>query len=136
MTKDQKSRLKYYKTFSKEDQAEWICNDCGKNCFLDKNDYYMLHSPLFFRLNGFLKGMLCMDCVEKKLGRKLSADDIRICRLTIEEGRYTRNILLKYLSETFPTFTEEVILDILYQACEMKIDYVESLIEIVKWKTE
>lgn len=134
MTKDQKSRLKYYKTFSKEHQAEWICNDCGKNCFLDKNDYYMLHSPLFFRLNGSLKGMLCMDCVEKKLGRKLSADDIRICRLTIEEGRYTRNILLKYLSETFPTFTEEVILDILHQACSNNTQYIEELIEQVKWK--
>lgn len=136
MTKYQKSRLKHFKTLSKEDQAEWICNDCGKNCFLDEKDYYMLHSPLFFRLNGSLKGMLCMDCVEKKLGRKLSADDIRICPLTIEQGRYTRNILLKYLGETFPEYTEFVLVDILQQACDMEIDYVESLIEIVKWKTK
>jgi hypothetical protein len=136
MTKDKKSRLKHFNTLSKEDQAEWICNDCGKNCFLDEKDYYMLHSPLFFRLNGSLKGMLCMDCVEKKLGRKLSADDIRICPLTIAQGKYTRNILLKYLSETFPNYTEFVLVDILQQACDMEIDYVESLIEIVKWKTE
>ena len=77
-----------------------------------------------------------MDCVEKKLGRKLSADDIRICPLTLEDGRYTRNILLKYLGETFPTFTEEVLLDILYQGCSNHTQYIEELIEQVKWRIE
>jgi hypothetical protein len=83
------------------------------------------------------EGVHSMGAREMELDMKeFSADDIRICPLTIEQGRYTRNILLKYLGETFPEYTEFVLVDILQQACDMKIDYIESLIEIIKWKTE
>lgn len=81
-----------------------------------------------------------MNYIYRTLNGKVLCEDWfdtrKICPLTLEDGKYTRTILLKYLGETFPTFTEEVILDILYQACSNNTQYIEELIEQVKWRIE
>ena len=69
------------------------CMDCGKNTFKDPVDYYMLKDKVWLSINPKDLGMLCMDCCEKRLGRKIVKADILPCVLTEEHNPYTRNIL-------------------------------------------
>lgn len=69
-----------------------ICKDCYKDCFDDLKDYYTIKHHLW-NTYGVGKGMLCMDCMEKRLGHKLYASDILICPLTTEYNPYTISIL-------------------------------------------
>lgn len=71
----------------------WDCKNCGKDCEKNDKDYYMLKDELWAEIHPQIDGMLCMDCVEEKLGRKLIADDILICPLTVALNPYTRKIL-------------------------------------------
>ena len=73
--------------------ANWFCMDCGKDCFIHPIDYYMLRHELWKTINPQVKGMLCMDCVEGRLGRKLIKSDILICPLTVDINPYTAKIL-------------------------------------------
>ncbi len=76
-------------------QKEWGCNSCGKLCCDDERDYYMVKHEVWKRIHPQIVGMLCMDCCEEKLGRKLIADDILIAPLTTQDNPYTRAILLE-----------------------------------------
>lgn len=77
-----------------DDDLHWIC-PCGKNCIDDEKDYYMLNEEIWLKVNGKDDGMLCMDCVEERLGRKLEASDILPCHLTLFSNEYTKDIMLK-----------------------------------------
>lgn len=55
----------------------FVCDDCGADAF---NEYYMVHDHLWpwpgtepGAHNG--PGMLCIGCLEVRIGRKLTADD-------------------------------------------------------------
>lgn len=65
----------------------WLCNDCGENCILE---YYMLHNSLWLKVmhvkvpssknlnkhEGLSAiRMLCIGCVEHRLGRLLTPKD-------------------------------------------------------------
>ena len=56
----------------------WLCMDCGKNT-LESPDYYMLRNRLWRMLvsRNQRHGMLCLACVEQRLGRSLIPDDFR-----------------------------------------------------------
>jgi len=69
----------------------WICVDCRKNCFHDDKDYYMIKNELWEKI-GVGEKMLCMDCLESRIGRKLIEQDILVCPLT-KENYYTSKIL-------------------------------------------
>ena len=71
---------------------KWECKGCSKDCFLDDKDYYMIKHELWDK-HGVGLGMLCMDCIEERLGHKLTADDILICPLTTHMNYYTKKIL-------------------------------------------
>lgn len=71
----------------------WKCNSCGKDCSKNEKDYYMLTHKLWKKIHPKISGMLCMDCVEEKLGRKLIASDILICPLTVFGNPYTSKII-------------------------------------------
>lgn len=77
-----------------DNDTNWIC-PCGKNCLEGEHDYYMLNHDIWIQINGKKDGMLCMNCVEEKLGRKLEANDILPCYLTLFENEYTKDIMLK-----------------------------------------
>lgn len=58
------------------------------NCEVDTSgktgfgEYYMLRQPIWDQTGLFAdSGMLCIPCVEKKLGRKLNHTDFRHCPL-------------------------------------------------------
>lgn len=72
----------------------WICKGCGKDCELDNIDYYVVRDAVWKKY-GVGKGMLCMDCIEKRMGRKLAKKDIEPCFVTQTLNTYTAAILNK-----------------------------------------
>jgi hypothetical protein len=60
----------------------WLCMDCGKNTFDNPADYYMLRNRLWRTLvpRSQRHGMLCLACVELRLGRSLLPNDFRNSR--------------------------------------------------------
>lgn len=50
------------------------CMDCGSNT-LHLNEYYMVHKELWLTANPQDRGMLCIGCLETRLGRKLGSSD-------------------------------------------------------------
>lgn len=68
----------YFKQIKK---SLWKCMECHVNT-LGTSHYYMVRNELWKEITskkfkGHLheKGMLCLNCVEKRLGRKLTLDD-------------------------------------------------------------
>ena len=70
----------------------WLCKDCGKDCFIDSRDYYMVTHDIWEN-KGVGTGMLCMDCMEDRIGHKLTKNDILPCPLTEHFNPYTKVIL-------------------------------------------
>lgn len=69
---------KYFKTTKK---SMWKCMECHINT-LASGHYYMLKNELWeqitsksFKGHLGIKGMLCLNCVEKRLGRQLTEND-------------------------------------------------------------
>ena len=54
------------------DAYKYDCLDCGDNTFF-KNEYYMIHDEIWDSVAG--EGMLCVQCLENRLGRILAPDD-------------------------------------------------------------
>lgn len=57
--------------------SNWLCLDCGKNTLGSRADYYMLRNRLWRQLvpRDQRHRMLCLACVEIRLGRPLVPDD-------------------------------------------------------------
>lgn len=49
------------------------CHDCGINT-VAINEYYMVNKPLWIS-SGMDTGMLCIGCLEERIGRQLVPDD-------------------------------------------------------------
>lgn len=61
-------------------RKKWLCLDCK----VDSGrifEHYFLNTPLWMSLVGSNKGMLCVGCVEKRLGRRLVPGDFTDCYL-------------------------------------------------------
>ncbi len=71
---------------------EFECRDCQINTS-DIDEYYMVHDHVWLasRLpkDG---GMLCIGCLERRIGRKLTPSDFRIA--PINQGFFTRSARL------------------------------------------
>ena len=66
----------------KEDYTALLCDDCGEEIFVDVN-MYMVHDELWSEIISKEKKLvhedaLCVDCMEKRLGRELTQDDWRL----------------------------------------------------------
>ena len=55
------------------------CRDCGINTIAIQ-EYYMVQKPLWNE-HGVPKGMLCIGCLEKRVGRKLVPADFTDARI-------------------------------------------------------
>jgi hypothetical protein len=53
------------------------CIDCGVDTDAINENGYMLHDDLWRQANPAEAGMLCVNCCEKRLGRKLCRNDFR-----------------------------------------------------------
>lgn len=70
-----------------DDVAEnFVCLDCGAST-LELREYYMLENPVWLEANPADDGMLCIGCVEERLGRRLRPDDF----MPIEMNRSERH---------------------------------------------
>lgn len=78
---------------TRAEKKHWLCLDCGKDCIKDEKDYYMIQHELWMDLVGSREGMLCMDCLETRLGHKLRKEEILPCPLTEFMNPYTAAIL-------------------------------------------
>jgi hypothetical protein len=69
------------------------CVDCGRNtshwCGID--EYYMVHDAVWLQ-TGLAKfeGMLCIGCLERRIGRKLCRDDFTNYPINTDGGHSER----------------------------------------------
>ena len=64
----------------------FLCLDCKKDtCELD--EYYMLKDNIWREANPRIKGMLCLDCVERRLKRKLHKKDFLPFQMNFNQAR-------------------------------------------------
>lgn len=71
-------------TMLEEDNSEFLCIDCGMDtCEFD--EFYMVNKQVWRTAIPAAphKGMLCIGCLEKRLGRELDHDDFRWCALNL-----------------------------------------------------
>ena len=69
------SAADHYK-FSKQQIARHVCIDCGVNV-IEKGDYTMIDPKIWREQFGLKdKDNLCIDCIEKRLGREIRMGDI------------------------------------------------------------
>ena len=56
---------------------KWLCLDCSRNLLEPGGDYFMLQNHLWRELvpRSERHGMLCLACVERRLGRALNPGD-------------------------------------------------------------
>lgn len=55
------------------DMARFACQDCPQDTL--GGDYYMVHNELWNRVHPNRAGMLCLPCLEKRVGRRLQPGD-------------------------------------------------------------
>ena len=63
-----------------EFEAGWLCLDCNGHT-LEMDEYYMVQFHVWKEANPENDGMLCISCLEKRLGRILVPDDFLDCPL-------------------------------------------------------
>lgn len=56
-----------------DDLARFSCQDCGLDTMDD--NYYMVHDSLWRKAHPKLHGMLCLPCLQRRVGRRLTLDD-------------------------------------------------------------
>lgn len=56
-----------------EDFSDFLCVDCGFNTI--HCEYYMVHDEIWSGAGMPDEGMLCIGCLEERLGRELTAKD-------------------------------------------------------------
>ena len=57
--------------------TRFVCMDCGINTRII-DEYYTLKDKMWLTANPRNKGMLCIGCVEQRLGRMLTQEDFRM----------------------------------------------------------
>ena len=55
-------------------RKKWLCLDCGVDTG-KIHEHYFIQTALWMEVVGSKSGMLCIDCLEKRLGRKLRKQD-------------------------------------------------------------
>lgn len=80
---------------TKKELNHWACKDCGKDTWVDLKDYYMVEDKTWDKYGlGKKCGMLCINCLEQRLGHKLGTHEITFCPLNLDNP-YTFKIIKK-----------------------------------------
>lgn len=76
-----------------EVKKRFLCRDCGI-CTHEINEYYMVLNEVWLE-SGLKKydGMLCIGCLEARLGRKLEHKDFISCRINVEYEKMSPRLL-------------------------------------------
>lgn len=59
---------------STRNRAKFACLDCGMDTG-KSHEFYFVNTQLWLSVVGSTSGMLCVGCLEKRIGRKLVASD-------------------------------------------------------------
>ena len=54
---------------------DWTCAGCGRQTY----DYYVVHDSVWLSVMPSKKGLLHFSCLENRLGRRLTLDDLKDC---------------------------------------------------------
>ena len=57
---------------------KWKCLDCGTDT---KHEHYFVNLVLWMNAVGSKTGMLCVGCLETRIGRKLNKSDFTNCTI-------------------------------------------------------
>jgi hypothetical protein len=77
------------------------CLDCQYDTFRD--EYYMLRNEVWLSANPKSKGMLCIGCVEERIGRRLTPEDFSAAPINHEsEGFFFTPKSARLLSRLAP----------------------------------
>ena len=82
---------------TKKEKRHWNCFDCDKDTWQDLRDYYMVEDDIWDKYAPGLRVMLCLKCLEKRLGHKLGIKEITFCPLNLDNP-YTFKIIKKVIS--------------------------------------
>ena len=79
------------------DRTMWLCLDCGVDT-QEIDEYYMVDWPVWEEATGGIyggppNGMLCIGCLETRLGRELTPDDF--LPAPINQGFFPQSARLK-----------------------------------------
>lgn len=66
------------------DKRIFRCMDCAA-CTNCNDEYYMVHDSVWLMANPKDRGMLCIGCLEARLGRLLTKHDFTNCPLNLEK---------------------------------------------------
>ena len=78
-----------------EDLEPFVCLDCGVNTALN-DEYYMLTGEVWKEAVPDLVGMLCINCVELRLGRQLWPEDFMESPINYLHSRLSARILAHF----------------------------------------
>lgn len=81
------AKLRFMKKNNKcNNSKDFFCMDCGE-CTSCNGEYYMLRDSIWYSAITAMDadGMLCIGCVERRLGRTLNREDFLLCILNLEK---------------------------------------------------
>jgi len=108
-----------------EDEMEnFICLDCGVNTD-EIGEYYMLTSEVWKEVVPDLTGMLCISCVELRLGRQLWPEDFMDAPLNVMFSIMSARLLARFCG--IPDAEAEDLLAILKNNKESASEIVNQL---------
>jgi len=81
--------------FDDEDFEAFVCLDCGVNTMFTE-EYYMLTGEVWKEAVPDLVGMLCINCVELRLGRQLWPEDFMDIPINYFHARLNARILSRF----------------------------------------
>ena len=78
---------------------KFLCLDCGVDTG-KLGEHYFVNTELWLSVVGSAKGMLCIVCLENRLGRKLVASDFTNCYINnIKHGTKSVRFIDRLSSE-------------------------------------
>lgn len=72
-------------------KEHWCCKDCGKDTYINNIDYYIVNHEIWEKF-GVGSDMLCLNCIETRIGHKLTKKDLIDCFVN-KFNPYTNSIL-------------------------------------------
>ncbi len=78
---------------------DWSCMDCGIDTDnvdgRGHDEYYMIRDELWLKINPDRAGHLCIACVERRLGRRLTPVDFTDARVNRNRHRRSQRLTLR-----------------------------------------
>lgn len=81
-------------------ETNFLCNDCGLDVVAAAENYMVLDDVWTSAGLGIYEGLLCIGCLEDRLGRTLTPGDFLACPLNANPARWQSPRLLDRMGDT------------------------------------